>query len=180
MCLWEIKSGDFHLVAIREPYQPRNLMMPKIITANRRAFYRFKVLETLEAGIELNGAEIKSIRMGRVSLGSSYVKIVGNEAYVLGMRIDPYPKAPKNAFDPERHRKLLLKRREIARLIGLDARKGIAIVPLRLYLRRGLAKLELGVCRGKTRRDRRDDLRRRAMEREAERELKETPLKVKS
>lgn len=148
--------------------------MPKIITTNRRARYRFKVLETLEAGIELLGAEIKSIRMGRVSLGSSYVKIIGEEAFVLGMRIDPYPKAPRGAFDPGRRRKLLLKKSEIARLVGFDAQKGIALVPLKLYLRKGLAKLEIGICRGKTKRDRRAELKKEAMEREAERALKES------
>ena len=148
--------------------------MPKIIITNRRAYHRFKVLETLEAGIELLGAEIKSIRMGRVSLGSSYVKIIGGEAFVLGMRVDPYPKAPRKAFEPERRRKLLLKRSEIARLVGLDARKGIALVPLKLYFKRGLAKLEIGICRGKTKRDRRTELRKEAMEREAERVLKDS------
>jgi len=148
--------------------------MPKIITTNRRAYHRFKVLEKMEAGIELVGAEIKSVRLGRVSLGSSYVKVIGEEVFVFGMRIDPYPKAPKNAFDPERSRKLLLKKSEIARLVGLDARKGIALVPLKLYLRRGLAKLEVGVCLGKTKRDRRAELRRRAAEREAEQAVKES------
>ena len=147
--------------------------MPNIITINRRAYHRFKVLEKLEAGIELVGAEIKSIRAGRVSLGSSYVKIIGGEVFVLGMRIDPYPKAPKKAFDPGRGRRLLLKKGETARLGGLDARKGMALVPLKLYLKRGLAKLEIGICRGKTKRDRRAELKKEAMEREAEQAVKE-------
>lgn len=147
--------------------------MVKIITTNRRAHHRFKVLETLEAGMELQGPEIKSIRMGRVSLGSSYVKIIGGEAFALGMRIDPYPKAPRDAFDPQRKRKLLLKKSEIARLVGLASRKGITVVPLKLYLRRGLAKLKLGVCKGKTKKDRRQELKERAMQRDAERAIKE-------
>ncbi len=147
--------------------------MVKIITTNRRAYHRFKVLETLEAGIELKGPEIKSVRLGRVSLGSSYVKIIGGEAYVLGLRIDPYPKAPHDAFDPQRKRKLLLRKSQIARLVGIDSRKGFTIVPLKLYLKNGLAKLELGVCKGKTRRDRRKELKERAMQRDAERALKD-------
>lgn len=148
--------------------------MPKTITTNRRALYRFKVLERLEAGIELVGAEIKSIRAGRVNLGSSYVKIIGGEAFVVGMWIDSYSKAPKSVFDPDRDRKLLLKRREIARLLGLDARKGMALVPLKLYLKRGLAKLEIGVCRGKTKKDRRAELKKEAMLRNTEQAIKES------
>ncbi|MEA2020657.1 MAG: SsrA-binding protein SmpB [Patescibacteria group bacterium] len=147
--------------------------MVKIVTTNKRAYHRFRVLETLEAGIELKGPEIKSIRMGRVSLGSSYVKIIGEEAYVLGMRIDPYPKAPRDAFDPQRKRKLLLRRSQIARLVGIDARKGFTIVPLKMYLKSGLAKLELGICKGKTRRDRREELKEQAMQRDAERAMKD-------
>ncbi len=145
----------------------------KVITTNKKAYYRFKVLETLEAGIELKGAEIKSIRGGRVSLGTSYVTIRGGQAYVIGMRIEPYPKAPEGSFDPSRSRRLLLKKNQIARLVGLDARKGFAIVPLKLYLKGGIAKLEIGVCKGKSRKDKRDELKKQAMEREAERALKE-------
>jgi len=147
--------------------------MPEIITTNRRAFHRFAVSETIEAGIELLGAEIKSIRSGRVSLGSSHVKIIGREAFVLGMRIEPYPKAPRGAFDPDRRRKLLLQRKEIDRLAGLDVRKGVALVPLRLYLRHGLAKLEVGICRGRTKRDRREELKKGVLERDKRRVLKE-------
>ena len=145
----------------------------KIITTNKRAYHRFKVLDTLEAGIELRGAEIKSIRGGRVSLGSSYVTVRAGEAYVIGMRIDPYPKAPGDAFDPDRSRRLLLKKSQIASLVRQDERKGVAIVPLKLYLKRGIAKVELGICKGKSKKDRRDELKRRAMERDAERALKE-------
>ncbi len=145
----------------------------KVITTNKKAYYRFNVLEKLEAGIELKGAEIKSIRGGRVSLGASYVTIREGEAYVIGMRIDPYPKAPEGAFDPDRSRRLLLKKSQISRLMGLDARKGFAIVPLKLYVKRGIAKLEIGVCKGKSRKDKRDELKRQAMERDAERALKE-------
>ena len=145
----------------------------KTITVNKKAYHRFKVLDTLEAGIELRGPEIKSIRGGRVSLGSSYATIRDGEAYVIGMRIDPYPKAPEDAFDPDRSRRLLLKKSQIASLVGLDARKGTAIVPLKLYLKRGIAKIQLGICKGKSRKDRREDLKRQAMERDAERALKE-------
>ncbi|MFW6110236.1 MAG: SsrA-binding protein SmpB [Patescibacteria group bacterium] len=147
--------------------------MPKVITENKRAYHSFKVLETLEAGIKLTGPEIKSVRSGRVSLGASYVKIMDGEPYVVGMMINPYPKAPSDAFDPERRRKLLLKRSEIDRLLGLSVRKGVTIVPLKLYLRDGIAKLEIGVCKGKTQRDRREELKEQAMERDAEKELKE-------
>lgn len=147
--------------------------MPAIITSNHKALHRFQVLETLEAGIELTGAEIKSIRLGRVSLGGSYVKILGEEVFVVGMRIDPYPMAPRLAFEPDRSRKLLLRREEISRLIGLNARKGMALVPLKLYLQRGLAKIEVGVCRGKTDKDRRDELKKEAMQRDSEIAVKE-------
>ena len=151
-------------------------MPEKTVALNRRARYDYAVEETLEAGIVLTGTEIKSIRAGRVNLAEAYARIERGEAWLIGAHIAPYEQGNRNNHEPTRTRKLLLHRDQIAELAGLSQAKGLTIVPLRLYLRNGLAKLELGVARGKKTHDKR----RTIAERDARRELqRETKAKIK-
>ncbi|MDP9223070.1 MAG: SsrA-binding protein SmpB [Actinomycetota bacterium] len=151
-------------------------MPEKTVALNRRARYDYAVEQTLEAGIVLTGTEIKSIRAGRVNLGDAYARIEHGEAILVGAHIAPYEQGNRYNHEPLRTRKLLLHRDEIAELAGLSQAKGLTIVPLRLYLRNGLAKLELGVARGKKTHDKR----RTIAERDARRELqRETKAKIK-
>jgi SsrA-binding protein len=151
-------------------------MPEKTVALNRRARYDYAVEQTLEAGIVLTGTEIKSIRAGRVNLGDAYARIEHGEAILVGAHIAPYEQGNRYNHEPLRTRKLLLHRDQIAELAGLSQAKGLTIVPLRLYLRNGLAKLELGVARGKKTHDKR----RTIAERDARRELqRETKAKIK-
>ena len=151
-------------------------MPEKTVALNRRARYDYAVEQTLEAGIVLTGTEIKSIRAGRVNLGDAYARIEHGEAILIGAHIAPYEQGNRYNHEPTRTRKLLLHRDQIAELAGLSQAKGLTIVPLRLYLRNGLAKLELGVARGKKTHDKR----RAIAERDARRELqRETKAKIK-
>jgi SsrA-binding protein len=151
-------------------------MPEKTVALNRRARYDYAVEQTLEAGIVLTGTEIKSIRAGRVNLGDAYARIEHGEAILVGAHIAPYEQGNRYNHEPLRTRKLLLHRDQIAELAGLSQAKGLTIVPLRLYLRKGLAKLELGVARGKKTHDKR----RTIAERDARRELqRETKAKIK-
>lgn len=152
--------------------------MVKFITENRKASADFKIEEKYEAGIVLTGAEIKSIRLKRASLRGSFVKTIGGEAYVVNMRIDRYPYASERDYDPKRTRKLLLGKREITRLAGKASQKGVTIVPLKLYLRDNLAKLQIGVGRAKKKYDKRRELREKDLERQVERELKDRENRV--
>jgi SsrA-binding protein len=151
-------------------------MPEKTVALNRRARYDYAVEQTLEAGIVLTGTEIKSIRAGRVNLGDAYARIEHGEAILIGAHIAPYEQGNRYNHEPLRTRKLLLHRDQISELAGLSQAKGLTIVPLRLYLRNGLAKLELGVARGKKTHDKR----RAIAERDARRELqRETKAKIK-
>jgi SsrA-binding protein len=139
----------------------------KAVATNRRALRDYTVFEKTEAGIELAGTEVKSLRAGTVSLDDGYAAIDGNQAYLYGVSIAPY--AQGNIFnrEPKRRRRLLLHREEIRRLFGRTTLRGYTLVPLRVYFNdRGRAKVELALCRGKKLIDRRDDLRRRAMEKD--------------
>ncbi|MCK4593146.1 SsrA-binding protein SmpB [bacterium] len=141
----------------------------KVITRNRRARHDYSIEEDFEAGIALEGSEVKSIRAGRVSIAEAYVRISGTEAWVVGMHVARY--GPAGIFQPEetRSRRLLLHRREIHRLaVGVE-RMGMTIVPLELYFRGKLAKLRIGLGRGKRRYDKRQEIRRREDERAAQR-----------
>ncbi len=141
----------------------------KVITRNRRARHDYSIEEDFEAGIALEGSEVKSIRAGRVSIAEAYVRISGGEAWVVGMHVARYE--PAGIFQPEetRSRRLLLHRREIHRLaIGVE-RMGMAIVPLELYFRGKLAKLRIGLGHGKRRYDKRQEIRRREDERATQR-----------
>ncbi|MBV8588062.1 MAG: SsrA-binding protein SmpB [Verrucomicrobia bacterium] len=145
--------------------------MPADIASNRRAFHNFQIVEKLEAGIALTGTEIKSIRGGLANLNNSFARIEGNEAYLYDLDIQPYERASHTQHDPKRVRKLLLHRAEILRLLEASTVKGQTLVALRLYWKDRRVKLELGVGKGKTHADKREDLKEKAVKREASREM---------
>lgn len=139
----------------------------KSAATNRRALRDYTVFEKIEAGIELAGTEVKSLRQGNVSLDEGYASVIGNEVFLLDVTIAPY--AQGNIFnrEPKRRRRLLLHREEISRLFGRTTLRGYTLIPLRIYFNeRGRAKVELALCRGKKQGDRREDLRKRAMEKD--------------
>ncbi len=145
----------------------------KQVAVNRKAFHDYSIEEKFEAGIALTGTEIKSIRDGRVNLRDSYAKISNDEAWLLNMHVSPYGQAGEHFnHDPLRMRKLLLHRREIRYLAGKTQAKGLTLVPLRLYLKGGKAKIELGLAKGKKLYDKREAMAERDAEREIERALK--------
>jgi len=145
-------------------------MNVKVVATNRKAKHDYFILDTLEAGIALQGSEIKSLRAGKLSLAQSYVTIKdGREAWLLSAHIAPYDEASRFNHDPLRPRKLLLHKSEIRRLWDMVRQKGVTIVPLRVYLRNGLAKVEIAVVKGKKLYDKRSDIAKRDVEREIER-----------
>ena len=148
-------------------------MPDKTVAVNRRARHEYAVEETLEAGIVLTGTEIKSIRAGRVNLAEAYARIERGEAWLIGAHIAPYEQGNRNNHEPTRTRKLLLHRDQIAELVGRTQAKGFTLVPLKLYIRNGMAKLELGVGRGKKAYDKRRTIAERDSRRELERSTKE-------
>lgn len=144
-----------------------------LVATNRQAGHKYELFDKYEAGIALKGAEVKSIREGRVNLKESFVRIVRDEAFLFNCHISPYSHIQDiRTADPTRMRKLLLKRSEIDRLKGQLSRKGHTIVPLTVYFKKGLAKVEIAVARGKQEFDKRETIRRRIAEREAERAIK--------
>jgi SsrA-binding protein len=140
------------------------------VATNRRARHRFQILETIECGIELRGSEVKSLREGKAQLGDSYAVIQGGEVWLRNLHIPPYAPASTENHDPERPRKLLLHRYEIERLIGRSERRGLTLIPTRIYFKGPRAKVELALARGKEQRDRRREIRDRDIRREIERE----------
>ncbi|MBM4245553.1 MAG: SsrA-binding protein SmpB [Deltaproteobacteria bacterium] len=145
----------------------------KMITVNRKARHDYFIEETVEAGIMLLGAEVKSLRDGKVNLKDSYAKITkGGEAYLVGVHITPYGYAARDIPDPERQRKLLLHRREIDRLAGKTRERGFTLVPTKLYFKNGVAKVEIGLARGKEHHDKRQDLKAAESKREIDRVMK--------
>jgi SsrA-binding protein len=147
-------------------------MTDQTIAVNRRARYEYAIEETVEAGIVLTGTEIKSIRAGHVNIAEAYARIEHGEAFLIGAHIAPYDQGNRNNHEPRRTRKLLLHRTQIAELLGMTASKGLTLVPLRLYLRDGKAKLEIGVAKGKKAHDKRRSIAERDMRRELARETK--------
>jgi len=144
----------------------------KTVASNRRALHDYEILERFEAGIVLTGSEVKSLRGGRGSLSEAYGQVQGGEAWLEGMHIPPYEQAMDKArWDPIRARKLLLHRKEIERLIGKTAEKGLALIPLRVYFAHGLAKVELGLGRGRRQFEKRQAIAEREHRREIEREV---------
>jgi SsrA-binding protein len=148
-------------------------MPDKTVAVNRRARHEYAVEETLEAGIALTGTEIKSIRAGRVNLAEAYARIEKGEAWLIGAHIAPYEQGNRNNHEPTRTRKLLLHRDQIAELVGRTQAKGFTLVPLKLYIRNGMAKLEIGIARGKKAYDKRRTIAERDARRELERSTKE-------
>ena len=141
----------------------------KTITVNKKAYHDYHILETLEAGMVLTGTEIKSIRGGRVNIRDAYAKPENGELWLFNSHIAAYSAGSRSNHDPERPRKLLLHRGQIAYLAQMADQKGLTLVPLRLYIKRGRAKLELGLARGKKSYDKREAIARRESERELER-----------
>jgi len=145
----------------------------RTLAVNRKARHDYFIHDTYEAGLVLTGAEIKSVRAGQANMRDSHVAIRDGEAWVVGMHIAPYRHASDHdTYEPKRDRKLLLHRWEIARLLGRVQEKGFTIVPLRLYLRRNRAKLEIALARGKRLYDKRESIRKRDSDRDIERSLR--------
>ncbi len=145
----------------------------KTIAQNRKAFHDYFVEESLEAGIELCGTEVKSLRQGQCNLKDAWCSIVGGEMIVNGMHISPYDHGNLFNRDPMRVRKLLLHKREILRLFGRVKQEGYSLIPLSLYFKGSLVKVQVGLCRGKKLYDKRADLAERTAKRDIERALKE-------
>lgn len=143
----------------------------KTVASNRKARHDYEILERFEAGIVLTGSEVKSLRQGRASLAESYARIRGGEAWLENMHIPPYEQGEKRGYDPLRDRKLLLHRREIDRLIGKQKEQSLALVPMRIYFAHGLAKVELGLGRGKREYEKRQATLKRQADREMERAI---------
>jgi SsrA-binding protein len=138
-----------------------------VVATNRKALRDYAVLEKFEAGIELAGTEVKSLRQHNLSLDEGFARVENNEVFLYGVHIAPYEQGNIFNRDPRRRRKLLLHRHEIRRLFGKATLKGLTLIPLRVYFnKQGRAKVELGLCRGKKLVDRREELRKRAMERD--------------
>ena len=143
----------------------------KTITTNRRARHEYFIEETYHAGIALVGTEVKSVRAGRVNLQDSFARVEKGEAWVYNIHINPYEEGNRWNVDPKRPRKLLLHKSEIKRLMGKYQERGLAIIPLSIYLERGYVKVEIGVGRGKKLYDRREAIAEREMERDKRRQL---------
>ena len=146
----------------------------KLIANNKKAYHDFFIDDKYETGIELFGTEVKSIRMGKCSIKESFVRIEKGEVYIYGMHINPYEKGNIFNKDPLRVRKLLLHKTEINKLAAKIAEKGYTLVPLQVYFKGSLVKVEIGLARGKNLYDKRDDIAKKDQRREVEREFKQT------
>lgn len=144
----------------------------KLVAQNKKAYHDYFIDEVYEAGLVLSGTEVKSMRMGKASIKECFVRAIANEIFVIGMHITPYEKGNIFNKDPLRTRKLLLNRGEINKLMGAVAIKGYTIVPLKVYLKNGLMKLEIGLARGKKVHDKRDAIATKDQRRESEKEFK--------
>ncbi len=146
--------------------------MGKIISANRKAYHDYFIEETYEAGISLLGTEVKSLREGRVNLKDSYAIIKDNEVFLLNCHISPYSHGNIQNHDPLRTRKLLLHRKEISKLWGKLSQRGFTLVPLNIYFKKGKAKVEIGLCKGKRQYEKRETIKEKEAQREIQRHLK--------
>lgn len=147
--------------------------MEKVICSNRKAHYEYEILETYEAGISLKGTEVKSLRNNQANLMDSLARIERGEVFLFNCHISQYPFGNIQNHEPTRMRKLLLKRQEINRLIGKTQEKGLTLIPLRLYFKKGKAKVELGLAKGKRLYDKREVIKKREHEKEIRRTMKE-------
>ncbi|MBI2933702.1 MAG: SsrA-binding protein SmpB [Planctomycetes bacterium] len=143
----------------------------KIVQKNRKAFFDYEISDRFEAGLVLTGPEVKSIRDGNVSIHEAYARLTNGEAWVVNMEIGHYANAGPFQHEPKRPRKLLLKKRELQKLAGKLSERGLTLIPLALYFKKGFAKLELGVARGKRKYDKREVIRKREVERDLRRRM---------
>jgi len=144
----------------------------KLIANNKKAYHDFFILDTYEAGIALHGTEVKSLRMGKCSIKESFIRIENGEVFIYGMHISPYEKGNIFNKDPLRVKKLLLHKAEINKLLGKIKEKGMSVVPLKVYLKGSLVKVEIGLAKGKKLYDKRDDIAKKDQQREAQRDFK--------
>ncbi|MBR5316488.1 MAG: SsrA-binding protein SmpB [Lachnospiraceae bacterium] len=144
----------------------------KLVANNKKAYHDYFVDEKIEAGLVLHGTEVKSLRMGKCSIKESFIRIENGEMFVYGMHISPYEKGNIFNKDPLRVKKLLLHKSEINKMTGKIKEKGFTIVPLQVYFKDGKAKMEIGLCRGKKLYDKRQDIAKKDMKREAEKDFK--------
>jgi SsrA-binding protein len=157
----------------RFPTLPLHSTSTKLIVSNRKARYEYQVLDTYEAGLVLQGTEVKSLRQGRANLQDAFARFDGGELWLFNLHISPYEPGNRFNHDPLRPRKLLLNRRELRKLVGQVEQKGLTLVPLDLHFRGGIAKVNLALARGKKLHDKRDDVRKRDAEREIARGYKD-------
>jgi SsrA-binding protein len=145
----------------------------KLLAANRKARYNYSVEESLECGVELRGTEVKSFKAGTFSFSDAYARIEDGELWLVGLHVTPYRFGNIHNHDPDRKRKLLVHRQEVKRLNRKVVERGLTLVPLSFYLKHGIIKLELGVCRGKKTVDKREAIKQRDQKRDAERAIRE-------
>ncbi len=144
----------------------------KVVADNRKARFDFNILDTYKAGLVLEGSEVKSLRSGKVNLKESFGRMEKGELWIYGMHISPYKQADRSSIDPMRPRKVLLKKRELVKLTGKAAEKGLTIVPLKLFFDGNWAKIELGLAKSKRKFEKREKIRRRETQREIEKAFK--------
>jgi len=142
------------------------------ITENRKARHKYEVLDTLECGMVLVGSEVKSLRQGKVSLDESYGRVIGGEVWLVGCEISEYSHANRLNHDPRRSRKMLLHRREVRKFAAQAFEKGLTLVPLKMYFKRGRAKLLLGICRGRKLYDKREKMKNETVKRDLQRAMR--------
>ena len=145
----------------------------EIVSTNKKARFNYEIIEKIEAGISLKGTEVKSVRNKNVSIGESYAQIKNNEVFLHNLHISPYEQGNRENHDPIRVRKLLLHKHQIKKLNGMLSQKGLTLIPLRIYFKKNRAKVEVGLAKGKKRYDKREILRRKDMERDMKREIKD-------
>jgi len=144
----------------------------KLIANNKKVYHDFFILDTYEAGIALHGTEVKSLRMGKCSIKESFIRIENGEVFIYGMHVSPYEKGNIFNKDPLRVKKLLLHKAEINKLLGKVKEKGMSVVPLKVYFKGSLVKVEIGLAKGKKLYDKRDDIAKKDQQREAQRDFK--------
>ncbi len=150
----------------------------KLIANNKKAYHDYFILDTYEAGIALHGTEVKSLRMGKCSIKESFIRVENGEMFIYGMHISPYEKGNIFNKDPLRVRRLLLHKAEINKMLGKTKEKGMSIVPLKVYFKGSLVKVEIGLAKGKKLYDKRQDIAKKDQKREAERDFKVRSLRV--
>lgn len=150
----------------------------KQLATNRKARFIYSILDTLECGIALQGSEVKSMKENRFSFGDAYAKIENSEVWLVNLHISPYPYGNQFNADPDRPRKILVHKQEIKQLKRSVEEKGLTLVPIRFYIRKGIVKLELALCKGKKTYDKREEIKHRDQKRDAERELRSEKYRV--